>query len=92
MTKPKASWNNPNETPLDLVWWTRLDDRWQIEVQRVNDRAGLILIFDHDNKMELVHEETVRLSFADTFGADIDDVLDWKDKAIEFVDTRPFKP
>ena len=87
MTTPLATWDdNDSKHPL-LVWWTRLDKRWQIEVQRIDDYNATLCIFDHTNQDALIHSEPEGLSYGALFGPDVGDVAFWQDKAIKIVDT-----
>jgi hypothetical protein len=90
MTHPYATWDNNNSSHAMLVWWTRLDGRWQIEVHRIDDYNGTLCIFDHANQDNLRHSEPVGLAFGAIFGPDVDDVAFWQDKAIDVVDNAIF--
>ena len=73
-------WDSTEATDGDwVVWWSRLDDRYQVEVTRDPDsttRANLT-IYDHaDNNIE-VHTEQVGLAYGAGFGPDTGDVDQW---------------
>lgn len=85
---PMVSWESMglSEVP-GIVWVTKLDGRFQVEVQRKNDEyKGVLCIFDHDANDTLVHAVDVGLSYGARLGPDIDDVLHWESVVIEFVD------
>ena len=84
--KPLAVWEDDNSSHTDLVWWVRLDDRYQIEVHRIGEYKGILCIFDHDSKDALLYIEEVVLSYNALFGPDISDVGEWQKKVVEFVD------
>ena len=39
--KPLAVWSDDQSSSEALVWWTRLDSRWQVEVQRTESYRSL---------------------------------------------------
>ncbi len=86
---PLMSWDDKEIAKGDVIWWAKLDQRYQIEVQGIADRHAQLLIFDHENADALLFSETVPLAYGALFGPDIQDVEDWKDKAIAFIDARP---
>ena len=86
---PLATWSDDQSSHPRLVWWARLDDRWQIEVQRLADYQGVLLIFDHANAMTLAYREPVGLSYGAVFGPDVGDVAFWQDQAMAYVDALP---
>lgn len=83
-----ADWDGNASQHQLLVWWTRLDGRWQIEVHRVDAYTGMLCIFDHLDKNILRHSEPVGLAYGAILGPDFDDVSAWQNKAIEFVDSH----
>lgn len=90
MTKALADWDDDHFRHPELVWWSRLDGRWQVEVQRrPEEYTATLAIFDHNDGNKLVHEEQVGLAYNAQFGPDVADVADWQVKAIEFADSRP---
>lgn len=73
-----------------VVWWTRLDKRYQVEVQRKGDYEGTLFIWDHeDEDGGWIMGRAVTLSYAARFGPDVADVAEWQNIAIELVDSRP---
>jgi hypothetical protein len=89
MTTPLATWDNDNSSTELLVWWTRLDQRWQVEVHRTDNYNGILCIFDHSDCDALRHSEPVGLSYGAICGPDVEDVASWQDKAILVVDALP---
>jgi len=90
---PMVSWESmdPSSVP-GLVWVTKLDGRFQIEVQRMKDEyKGVLCIFDHHESDRLLHSENVGLSYGARFGPDADDVLHWESLVTQFVD-KNFPP
>jgi hypothetical protein len=104
LLQPKAHWETEeiNDT-ASLVWWSRLDGRYQIEVHQATEDAlhalglnrgsdrvyqGILCIFDHDNDDELLMAEAVPLSYGAIFGPDVDDVAVWQERVIAFVDSK----
>lgn len=90
---PMVSWESmdPSSVP-ELVWVTKLDGRFQIEVQRMKDEyKGVLCIFDHHESDRLLHAENVGLSYGARFGPDADDVLHWESLVTQYVD-KNFPP
>lgn len=102
LLQPKAHWETEQVTePGSLIWWSRLDGRYQIEVHQAREETlkaleldeggdigyiGILCIFDHGNENTLLMAEMVGLSYGAIFGPDVADVLAWQDRSIAFVD------
>jgi hypothetical protein len=84
--KPLVQWEDDQSGHVDLVWGSRLDKRYQIEVQRTGYYTGQLCIFDHQEDDRLLHEEPVFLSFGALFGPDVSDVLVWQELAVTLID------
>ncbi len=85
-----------------VVWWTRVDRRYQVEVHRIGDEPesamqvyiegdglvfqGMLNVFDHHDSDALVHSEPVGVSFGAPMGADVADVQRWEQIALAVVD------
>jgi hypothetical protein len=89
--KPIMPWDStePFDAEGRVVWWTRLDKRYQIEVIRTGDYAARYLVFDHERDDELILDEPTNLSYRALFGPDVADVAMWQERALEFVDALP---
>ena len=85
--KPLAVWEDDNSSHADLVWWVRLDDRYQIEVHRVTKYKGTLYIFDHNSNDALLYIEDVGLLYDALFGPDVNDVYEWEEKILKCVDS-----
>ncbi len=85
---PMVSWENIDPSEVNgLVWASKLDGRFQVEVQRKNDEhKGVLCVFDHDANDALLHAVDVGLSYGARFGPDVDDVLTWEALVTEFID------
>ena len=77
--KPLVSWNEPSPIHKDLIWCARLDNRYQVEVQRSSPDKGLLCIFDYRDNMNSIIEQEVVLAYGAVMGPDSDDVLKWMD-------------
>ncbi len=86
MSRPLTDWEGRPPTPASLVWRSKLDDRYLVEIQRVNESTGNLCIFDHEDDDTLIHKETVGLSYGAAFGPDAADVNTWAEAAIDVVD------
>ena len=86
---PVMPWdsNDPFDPDGVIVWWSRLDNRYQVEVRRVDERAAILRIFDHTRSDHLIHEESVGLSYGAIFGPDVADVAEWQERAMRVVDS-----
>lgn len=71
-----------------VVWWTRLDDRYQIEVQELEGEKPTLRIFDKDKDFEEIYSEVVTLAYGAIFGPDVADVQVWQDRSLQFIDNE----
>lgn len=100
---PIANWDTQEVSDEGkLVWWTRLDDRFQVEVHRQGDsltmhhamsgerpersNLAMLRVFDHSNENKLLLDEEVGLAYDAIFGPDVDDVEVWQERVLHFVD------
>lgn len=72
----------------DIIWMARLDDRYDVEVRRVEPYRGLLWVVEN---YEVVHQEEVTLSGDAEFGPDESDVLRWQLRALAAVKSLPDK-
>ncbi len=86
MANPLAVWDDNHSAHPNLVWWSRLDHRFQIEVQRVDNYAAKLIIFDHLNENAELLCEDVGLSYGALFGPDVSDVDEWQNRCMKFID------
>lgn len=74
------------ENPMLPIWHSLLDGRYLIEVQRIDASYGNFLVFDAlDNHKELFHQK-VPLRFGAAYGPDVEDVYEWQEIGVKFVD------
>jgi len=67
----------------NVVWTSKLDDKYEVTVTRTDGYHGELTISEGD----LVHHrESVGLSYGALFGPDMADVAEWRRIAVEFVD------
>ena len=81
---PIMEWDSTEPTDGDwVVWWSRLDDRYQVEVTRDPDNTSRakLTIYDRANNNTEVHTEQVDLAYGAVFGPDTSDVNEWKEIA-----------
>jgi hypothetical protein len=86
MSQPLATWTDDNSRHPLLVWWSRLDDRWQIEVQRTGPYTGNFCIFDHANGDKEILCEPTSFMYDAAYGPDVEDVAKWEDRGVQFID------
>lgn len=86
---PVMDWDSTASSDGDwIVWWARLDSRYQVEVARDPARTSLatLTIYDHANFDAVIHTEAVVLGYGAIFGPDTDDVSKWKALATRIAD------
>lgn len=70
----------------DVVWEVTLDDNtWSAKVVRLTDYTGELTVTEVSTG-EVVHRETVGLSYQAIFGPDVSDVEDWQSKVLDVID------
>ena len=79
--KPLADWDNEQSSNPNLVWWSRLDNRYQIEVHRKGEREAKLVIFDRKDNNKVLMSLNVGLSYGVIFGPDVDDITYWQEMA-----------
>lgn len=87
MSKPLVPWNSPDETSHpQLVWRDKIDNRYLAEVRRISAYEGKFCVFDHNQNDKEIASWKISLSYGAPFGPDIEDVLKWQEKIIDFID------
>jgi hypothetical protein len=88
--RPIMDWESQEPFKDNVVWWTRLDGRYQIEVQRKGEREGTLFIWDREQGDEAppVLGRAVDLSYGAIFGPDVEDVAYWEGLALAFADGK----
>lgn len=81
---PLAHWDDARSEHPNLVWWSRLDGRYQVEVQRRTRSSGTLCVFERLGA--LARAWPVTLTFGARFGPDIEDVWRWQRMAEAFSD------
>jgi hypothetical protein len=79
-------------TPDNLVWYSILDNKYIVTVSRPttkhvlsqNGYVGILEIFDANGK--ILYTEEVGLAYGARFGPDVDDVYQWQEKVLAFID------
>lgn len=92
--KPLASWDGPSIVE-GVAWWTRLDDRYLIEVQYDEDGDGYqgqLIIWDFKGTGVPVLQESTGIIASAIFGADVNDVERWQRRAVEVIDALALEP
>lgn len=69
----------------EVIWESNLDNRYDCKVTRNLEYTGQLKVLDTETNQVLLDEE-VRLSYGASFGPDVADVADWRDKIIAVVD------
>ncbi|EYT64023.1 hypothetical protein H483_0106090 [Dietzia sp. UCD-THP] len=86
---PVMDWDSTEATDGDwVVWWSRLDDRYQVEVTRDPDNTSqaTLTVYDRANSNVEIHTEQIGLAYGAVFGPDTGDVNHWRAIASKAVD------
>ena len=67
----------------NVVWTSTLDGKYEVTVTRTDDYHAELTISEGN---QVLHRESVGLSYGAIFGPDVADVADWRRIAFEFVD------
>ena len=67
----------------NVVWTSTLDGKYEVTVTRTDDYHAELTISEGN---QVLHRESVGLSYGAIFGPDVADVADWRRIAVEFVD------
>jgi hypothetical protein len=73
----------------NVVWTSTLDKRYEVTVTRSDDYLAELTISEGN---QVLHRESVGLSYGAIFGPDVADVADWRRIAVEFVDGQNAAP
>ncbi len=88
---PVMPWDSDQPTDGDwVIWWSRLDGRYQVEVIHHPERTnmGLLKIYDHDARDAQIHSQRVSVAYGAVFGPDVSDVGEWKHAAATVIDAH----
>lgn len=87
--KIAVDWDKNEVLDDDIIWWSKLDDHYLIQVRRLRKNEATMCLFNHDNDDEMVSCETVSLAYDAIYGPDVADVEAWQQRASEIVDHFP---
>lgn len=89
MPASMVSWDAPpNAIIPGVVYHSKLDDRYMIEVQRTGERSANLVIYDHERDDAEIACWEVGLSYGALFGPDVADVGEWQGRVVDFVDNH----
>lgn len=70
----------------DVIWADTVDNgAWEAKVVGTSDRAGELTVTESATG-QVVHRETVGLSYGAVFGPDVADLSQWQDTVINVID------
>jgi hypothetical protein len=69
----------------NVVWTSTLDKKYEVTVTRSDDYHGELTISEGG---QVLHRESVGLSYGAIFGPDVANVADWQRIAVGFVNAR----
>lgn len=77
-----------DELAPSVVWFSRLDGRYLVEVVRDEEdgNSGFLRVFDHENDDKLLLNNRTGLSYGAAFGPDVADVAAWQEAVIRAID------
>jgi hypothetical protein len=84
--QPLSTWEDDGGPSKGVVWFSKLDNRYLVEVVRTGQYSGKLRIFDKEKGFECLLDEETGLSYGALFGPDISDVYGWQDRVTDFVD------
>ncbi|WP_024794997.1 hypothetical protein [Tomitella biformata] len=92
---PIMNWDTNEPTDPDgwVVWWSRFDGRYQVEVTRLNNadaNSGQLTVYA-GRTGEVLHSEPVGIAYGAPFGPDVSDVDLWRCLAMAAVDEQTEK-
>ncbi|WP_420879141.1 hypothetical protein [Rhodococcus sp. (in: high G+C Gram-positive bacteria)] len=87
---PLMAWDSTETRDPDgwVVWWSRMDDRFQVEVVHTtteNAYSGRLTVYEKTTG-EVLHTADVEITAGAPFGPDVADVAAWQELAIAAVD------
>jgi hypothetical protein len=86
---PLSDWSDDGASIEPVVYRSRLDKRFLVEVVRLADSSAALRVFDHTEGDMLLLNEPTGLTFGAAFGADVADVVAWQHRVLEVVDAIP---
>ncbi len=86
MSQPLLPWDSLENSHSNLVWRSKMDKRYLIEIRRTGDYQGRLCIFDHIKNNREIASWDVNLSYGAMFGPDVADVDEWCEKIADFID------
>ena len=87
MSQPLLPWDSPEDANYpQLVWRSKLDDIYLIEVRHTNGCGGELFVFDQNNNDQEIFSMDVDLLYGAILGPDVDDVQEWQEKVLDFID------
>ena len=69
----------------ELVWHSKLDEKYDCQVKRLNDYTGRLTMLDTETQKILLDKQ-VGLSYGAQFGPDVSDVAYWQDACVKAAD------
>ncbi len=71
------------KTDEGIIWSTKVDKRYQVEVIRTGAYTADLVVTDDGR--ELLREK-VSLAYKAIFGPDVDDIATWQERVIRLID------
>lgn len=68
-----------------VIWESKLDDKYDIRVERVAPYEGELVISEGDKILTI---KQVTLTYDAKFGPDINDIREWERSCINFIDNK----
>lgn len=100
--KTSVDLDRQHQDDPNVVWWSRIDKRYPVEVHRLDTEIadalgiqqegfdpnyqGVLCVFDQQDDDKLIYFEKVSLAYGAVFGPDAGDVATWQEKVVDFID------
>jgi hypothetical protein len=91
-SKPLVQWEDNEIFNPDVVWFTRVDGRYLVEVRDQGETQPMSYrIYDHQEGDKEVYRQDVNPIQRAIFGVDVSDVSEWQETALHVIDGQSQK-
>ena len=70
---------------MNIVWKNKLDDKYDVSVERTEPYKGELVIKEGDKELT---RKPVTMVYDAKFGPDVADVYEWENMCVEFIDNE----
>jgi hypothetical protein len=76
------------EIILPIVFASILDNRFGLEIERIEPYKGKLSVYDLNKDNILILERFVGIAYDAEFGSDFSDIIDWQQIVCDFIDFK----